>query len=350
MAARLDIVDYFKGLSILLIIICHAVQVYELPACVEKFTSFGRMGCQIFFLLSGFTITMSYDKSCSTLMTFYKKRWLGLAPGYWLSMLITLVLSAVTILITGKNQLGTSLNFESIVVNMLLLNGLVPTDANNLIFRGGWFVGTLTILYLIYPFLHKGERKYGNRFLYGCIVSSVLISAICFVVTNNISSPCGGFLYFSFINQLSPFVLGILLYRNVELGKYDKLKSVLFFILSILFFFYPVPFRAVLVPCFFSASVFYLLKILWCKKLLLDKIFCSLGVLSYPIFLLHIFFVWDVPNLILQHFIPLNWVTCLIWNTVSLICIYSVSKLYNNLINLFANKINKMISLKGSFI
>ena len=308
------------------------------------------MSSKIFFLLSGFTITMSYDKSCSTLMTFYKKRWLGLAPGYWLSMLITLVLSAVTILITGKNQLGTSLKFESIVVNMLLLNGLVPTDANNLIFRGGWFVGTLTILYLIYPFLHKGERKYGNRFLYGCIVSSVLISAICFVVTNNISSPCGGFLYFSFINQLSPFVLGILLYRNLGPGKYDKLKSFVFFILSVLCFYYPVPFRAVIVPFFFSLSVFYLLKVLWDKKLFLGNILCSFGMLSYPIFLLHIFFVWDVPNLILQHFIPLNWVTCLIWNTVSLICIYCVSKLYNNLINLFANKINKMISIKGSFI
>lgn len=287
---RLEIIDYFKGLAIIMIIVCHITQVFDIPSPLSSMSSFGRMGCQIFFLLSGFTITMSFDKSCSKLMDFYKKRWLGLAPGYWLSILITVILSAVTILITGKNQLGTSLKFEGIIVNMLLLNGLVPTDANNLIFRGGWFVGTLTILYLIYPFLHKGERKYGNPFLYGCIVSSMLISAALFLLTDKVYSSCGDFLYFSFINQLSPFVLGILLYRNVEQGKYDKLKSFVFFILSVLCFFYPVPFRAVIVPFFFSLSVFYLLKVLWDKKLPIRSLLCHFGELSFPIFLLHIVF------------------------------------------------------------
>ena len=326
-----------------MIIVCHITQVFDIPSSLLSMSSFGRMGCQIFFLLSGFTITMSYDKSCSTLMTFYKKRWLGLAPGYWLSILITVILSAVTILITGKNQLGTSLKFEGIIVNMLLLNGLVPTDANNLVFRGGWFVGTLTILYLIYPFLHKGERKYGNPFLYGCIVSSMLISAVLFLLTDKVYSSCGDFLYFSFINQLSPFVLGILLYRNVEQGKYDKLNSFVFFILSVLFFLYPVPFRAVIVPFFFSLSVFYLLKILWDKKLPLCNILCRFGELSYPIFLLHIFIIWDIPILILSHFVPLNLWSCMLWGVVSLVIIYYVGRPYNKLIRILTNHINAFI-------
>ena len=190
-----------------MIILCHITQVFDIPSYLSSMSSYGRMGCQIFFLLSGFTITMSYDKSCSKLMTFYKKRWLGLAPGYWMSIFFTVILSAVTILITGKNQLGTSLKFDGIIVNLLLLNGLVPTEANNLVFRGGWFIGTLTILYIIYPFLYKGYKKYGNPFLYGLIFLAMLIAAICFVITNNIASPCSGFLYFSFINQLSSFGL-----------------------------------------------------------------------------------------------------------------------------------------------
>ena len=286
---------------------------------------------------------MSYDNSCPTLMSFYKKRWLGLAPGYWLSILITVILAAVTILITGKNQLGTSLKFEGIIINMLLLNGLVPTDANNLIFRGGWFIGTLIILYLIYPFLHKGEGKYGNSFLYGCIFSSMLISAALFLLTDKVYSSCGDFLYFSFINQLSSFVLGILLYRNVEIGKYDKQKSFVFFILSVLFFLYPVPFRAVIVPCFFSLSVFYLLKVLWGRKLPLSNILCYFGELSYPIFLLHIFIIWDIPILILSHFVPLNLLSCTLWGIVSLVIIYYASRPYNKLIRMLTNRIKTVL-------
>lgn len=340
---RLEIIDYFKGLAIIMIIVCHLTQVFDIPSPLSSMSSFGRMGCQIFFLLSGFTITMSYDKSGSKLMTFYKKRWLGLAPGYWLSILITVILSAVTILITGKNQLGTSLTIEDIVLNLLLLNGLVPTEANNMVFRGGWFVGTLTMLYIIYPFLYRGERKYGNIFLYGCIFISMLISAALFLLTDKVYSSCGDFLYFCFINQLSPFVLGILLYRNLEIGKYDKLKSFVFFILSVLFFLYPVPFRAVIVPYFFSLSVFYLLKVLWDKKLPLSKMLCRFGELSYPIFLLHIFIIWDIPILILSHFVPLNFGSCLLWGIVSLVIIYYAGRPYNQLIRMLTNQIKAFV-------
>ena len=165
----------------------------------------------------------------------------------------------------------------------------------------------------------------------------MLISATLFFLTDKVYSTCGGFLYFSFINQLSPFVLGILLYRNVRLGKYDKLKSFVFFILSVLFFFYPVPFRAVIVPCFFSLSVFYLFKVLWDKKLPLSNILCHFGELSYPIFLLHIFIIWDIPILILSHFIPLNLLSCILWGIVSLIIIYYAGLPYNKLIRMLTN-------------
>ena len=132
---RLEIIDVFKGVSIIAIYLCHIVQVFEVPSVVSNIFSFGRMGCQMFFVLSGYTIALSYEKNRPSLMSFYKKRWLSLAPGYWLSILFSIILSLSTVFISGSNLLGTSLKSSDIIINVL--NGLVPTEANNMVFRGG---------------------------------------------------------------------------------------------------------------------------------------------------------------------------------------------------------------------
>ena len=333
---RLDIIDYFKGIAII-IIICHIAQVFDVPPIVYAITSFGRMGCQIFFVLSGFTITMSYEKSHPNLRSFYKKRWLSLAPGYWLSILITVLLSIVTIEISGINQLGTSLRIGDIIANFLLLNGVVPTDANNMVFRGGWFVGTLTIFYLLYPILHQGYKKYGNYFLFGCIFVSMSISIISFSLTDNIYSGCSGFLYYNFMNQLSPFLLGVVMYKNTIQKKHSLIKSLFFLGISMFLFYTPFPFKAVFVPLVFSLSIVYLLNFLWENRLSYNQIVCNLGKLSYPIFLLHIFIIWDIPKLILSSIISLNSITCMIWGIFSLIFVYYAGIVYNKFINLFTN-------------
>lgn len=134
---RLVIIDYFKGISIIMIFVCHLVQVFDVPDFLSAISSFGRMGCQMFFVMSGYTITMSYEKSSSNLGTFYTKRWLSLAPGYWLAILITVLIALTTIMLSGTNQLDTSLKIGDVIINLFMLNGLVDTEANNLVFRGG---------------------------------------------------------------------------------------------------------------------------------------------------------------------------------------------------------------------
>ena len=303
------------------------------------------MGCQMFFVLSGYTIALSYEKNSPSLMSFYKKRWLSLAPGYWLSILLSIILSLSTVFISGSNLLGTSLKSSDIIINVLLLNGLVPTEANNMVFRGGWFVGTIFILYMLYPLLYKGYKRIGNTFLYGTIVTSCILSILCLIVAKEVYSGCGGFLYFSFINQLSPFVLGIYLYyNNLIRNNGTKLKALLFFVLSLAFFYYPsLPLKAVFVPVFFSLSFVCFLKVMWNIKIPCSNLMCSVGKLSYPFYLLHIFFIWDFPHLVLQHYLHLNTATCIIWGVLSFFIVYNVSILYNNLIKLVTNRLKNII-------
>lgn len=344
--SRIEIIDYFKGVSIIAIFLCHLVQAFELPSFVSDITSFGRMGCQMFFVVSGYTTALSYDKNNPSLITFYKKRWLSLAPGYWLSLLVTIILALITVHVSGANLLGTSLKTGDIFINFLLLNGLVPTQANNLVFRGGWFVGSLFILYTLYPIMQFGYKKYGSIFLSLSIAAACIISAMSLIATGEINSGCGGFLYYSFVNQMPPFVLGIMIYHNVISGNKAKIKSLLFFVLSFVLFYVPIcPFRAVCVPFFFSISFTYLLIALRNKKLYFSNLLCSVGKLSYPFYLLHIFFIWDIPQLIIKPLFPLKATACIIWAILSFCMVYFASIAYNKLIRLISNRLQNIFEL-----
>lgn len=347
MNRRLKIIDYFKGVSIILIIVCHISQVFNLPHYVSAVTSLGQMGCQIFFVLSGYTVTRSYYKNCPSIKSFYKKRWLSLAPGYWLSITITVLIGVITICLTGTNQLDTSLRPGDIIINFCLLNGIAPTDANNSVFRGGWFIGTLSVFYFLYPLLFKGYTRYGNIFLYKCIIVCIITSCLLFLLTGNIYSGCGGFLYFSFVNQFPPFILGILLYRNSINNKNAKVKTLLLFLLFLMLFYLPFfPFRAVLVPFVFSLSFVDFLIVFWNKRLLCCRLLSQVGLLSYPMFLVHIFFVWDIPKFIFKPILLLNPTFCIVWCIISIILVYYVSVIYNKVIIFFSNIIESIMSIR----
>ena len=46
---KILLVDLFKGVAIIMIIIVHSAQIYNLPDFVKSITNFGQMGCQMFF-------------------------------------------------------------------------------------------------------------------------------------------------------------------------------------------------------------------------------------------------------------------------------------------------------------
>ena len=166
------------------------------------------------------------------------------------------------------------------------------------------------------------------------------------IATGDIYSGCSGFIYYSFINQMPPFVLGIMLFRNMISGNKAIIKSLLYFVISFALFFVPIcPFRAVCVPFFFSISFTYLLIALWSKKLILRNLLCSVGKLSYPFYLLHIFFIWDIPQLVLNYFIPLKTTACIIWAILSFCIVYYASIIYNKLIKLISNRLQNLLEL-----
>lgn len=94
--------DLLRALAIWLVIICHAVLLMaaQLPGLIPLMISFGYLGVELFFVLSGFLIgqillkQFSKPPTFATLKTFWIRRWFRTLPAYYLYLLINLALVA----------------------------------------------------------------------------------------------------------------------------------------------------------------------------------------------------------------------------------------------------------------
>lgn len=113
----------------------------------------GDIGVGLFFMLSGATLMLTYRSAGS----FYKKRFLGIYPMFWLAFLFT---SAYDFLeLKGMSSASPLLLLPSIagLDGYFATLGIIGYDFYKI---GEWFLGCILLLYLIFPILYWGIRKY----------------------------------------------------------------------------------------------------------------------------------------------------------------------------------------------
>ncbi len=134
---RINAISFYKGLAIMLVIMVHTSQCFCLVEPFSYITKFGDLGCQIFFTLSAFCLCLSFENRQETYAGYMKRRLKRIAPGYWLTILLSVSLALVSLLTLGKNVMGISLKPFDIAANVVLINGMCPQSANNQVVRGG---------------------------------------------------------------------------------------------------------------------------------------------------------------------------------------------------------------------
>lgn len=220
---HLSTIDIIKGIAIWMIILVHSRQKIPNLSPWLKIFDIGQMGCQMFFVVSGFSSMLSYEKTAwqqKPAWNFYKKRLITIIPGWYAIIFIIYFLNTISLAISGETiGFATNRNPIAILCNLLLLQGLLPF-CNNDVTGGGWFLGTLVIFYFITPFLYQYISK-KKIFIVKCIPwIAETISCILIICTYLISRRKHGyevlqnnhFVYFSFVNQMGCFLLGISLY------------------------------------------------------------------------------------------------------------------------------------------
>lgn len=152
---RLEFVDILKGIAILMVVIVHSSQkIVGMHDTIYKAAALGETGCQLFFVLSGYLLTYSVNRKQISLKEFYKKRWMSIAPPYYIAVVFWSVVGYLQYRFQISGGFGYNGSIREILCNLFLLNGLF-SEGNNNIVPGGWYIGALVILYALYPLVHQ---------------------------------------------------------------------------------------------------------------------------------------------------------------------------------------------------
>lgn len=362
---RSKTVSFLRGLAIIGVVMVHTTMRFDgMSSILRSCLSFGQMGCQVFFLLSAYCLCLSNADSVVKVLPFYKKRFMSLAPAYWSSMIIGFLIYWLSISMFGNPTLKIEPNSVFMVLNVTLAHGLLPLyKSMNGVVAGGWFVGTIMILYYLYPLLNKLYFNQNSHIWsrYRWFLFPVLVTVICWIpiiITGyDQESFCllGSAKYFHFLNQLPSFVLGFSLYDIMKnrTVRYVTVKCCFFWILSVLFFYVECKFSYMLVPVLAAIASIYSFLCLDSKQSLLSsnlgQFISKLGDNSFSIYLTHFWIVSTVVY-ILQHQCHFMYGTVaptlsyFSYLPIVLVLVYFVSGIYSKWIFRINSMFNKLLN------
>ncbi|MFI8392822.1 acyltransferase family protein [Streptomyces sp. NPDC085540] len=268
----------------------------------------GRFGLSCFFILGGFILTWIHRED-DTPLQFWRRRLAKIVPLHWLTFAVAmLVFASDTTTVTGG------------IMSFLLVAAWSPDQH---IFSAAnapsWSLTCFVFFYLIFPVLYRASARIKAQHLWWCAgaVTAVFIS-VTFVVRAVVpaqadmaplapASSVDAFYYIQVfpLTRLCEFVLGILLARIVQSGRWINIRPV--WVLALLVIVYvvslelPREFRlgasmviplALLVPSLAAADM------RGDRTLLANPFMVKLGDMSYGFLLIH----WPVMNFFFQYF------------------------------------------------
>ena len=197
---------------------------------------------------------------------------------------------------------------SAIIINCLFINGLVPFANNNVVF-GGWYLGTLVVIWFLIPVVLKLYNKYKEKALIILILVCVTVMICIGIIWDSSYVDRNGFWYFSFINQLPCVLYGMLFAcrHNSDVGKRNKLVRgalcIIFSIVVVVLFRFRIAFSACVYPVlvsYITGEIFAFLNKY--KNTIEDhlgfRIIAHYGNNSLYIYLIHILFIWYLQKIV----------------------------------------------------
>ena len=302
MHARITHLDGMRGLAILLVIGYHAyarwAELLPYVSVTEHFPlfSYGWLGVELFFMISGFVIFMTLDKSTSY-SSFLKKRWLRLFPAM-------LIASILLFLAGGFFPEWSAMTpyVKNLLPGLIFTNPETLTQLTGIEFKSMagsfWSLYVEAVFYLIIGAVYFTlGRKYC---LPALLVLMLLLSA---------SSVLKSLGYPLFIDVISKFgfihyawfMVGCLVYERLH-GR-DKLfhYAIVAFALLINFSYFVKNNGVMTIIPLLMVMVFFIASFYWhsLAQLLSARFLTAMGFASYAFYLIH-------ENLMIATLIKLN--------------------------------------------
>lgn len=314
---RQEELDVVKGIAMIMVILVHYNQSYE--SNIPWFRFF-QMGCQVFFVIAGYGGAASFSKKLrnqsygQAAKTFLWSRIWGIAPAWYFMMVITYLANSISVWLTGNLlPIGINRNPLAILCNALFIQGLIPSYNNN-VMPGGWYIGTIMVLYVATPLLFyllataQTVRQKRGRCLCVSMAAFLLLIGISVSVPGDPQMVMGNnsFWYFSPLTQIPCYLLGMLLFfetrDNAAVDKKENVrKGVLAFVwmvVAVILFFNPVIWYSyILDASLVGVATFFGLQWImkkekgWLYKMIAAPL-KSIGRKTLYIYLVHTYFAW----------------------------------------------------------
>lgn len=315
---RFDSINILKCVAILMVLTVHQGQMFK-HCSLYELSKIGQLGCQCFFVISGFTLCYSWDKRKTKKKEFFYRRFKAIAPGYYFDILLFTLISIVIQALSLPHYWIQNLSNGGVshVSNILFLHSLLPNSFNAVV-PGGWYIGTIVLMYLTFPLMKKLLDAVHSRNQYAVLVLPWIFTLLAVgfwyllilwggekYIGNNT------FGYFHILTQYPCFIIGGTIYTYTSTHGYLKTgRSVaqcmgltaIWFVLTLLLFYSGNEHVFCLVPVT-AASFFGCLLVLTVKfidlgrvkfPVFLQKICTKISGVSYEMYLLHTLFAYFI--------------------------------------------------------
>ena len=333
-AIKYQWVDAAKGCAMLGVICIHVAQgVAGLPCNAVFMLAFGAMGVQLFFMMSAYTACMSYQKTPDVAWIRYVIRRLArLFPVYWLGIVLYGAWAYFSQALSLHEISGAFSSYTTVntIWNVALVNTFYP-PAQNSIVPGGWSISCIAVFYLFFPCLYRMLSRgmylrVGTLLLLNFCVIAVLLCMKCLPKE---------FIYFSIVNQLSVFVIGMVIFFKPQVlmecvrMKFITLSigvvgGILLVALGMKTVGQSYLYRHILVSLCFIPFIAILQK----REGRIPLFFINLGKRSYSIFIVHFLFAWGMCGFLDTAFVWASpYVRLPVYYALTVCCSYGLASL-----------------------
>ena len=167
---RLLELDAIRGLAALGIVLFHYTSSYKWPTDhIYYYFRYLEEFVQVFFIISGFVILMSFTKIKRTL-DFIVGRFARLYPGYWISVATTIVIVYVLNLAQPRTE-----NLFDILANFSMFHDFIGAKNINIVY---WTLTLELAFYGIVIFLYKAKLLRKIDFIFGIWLTVILLDTL----------------------------------------------------------------------------------------------------------------------------------------------------------------------------
>lgn len=303
---KYEYIDSLRGIAILLVINVHIWManldiIQYLPGTIDHFMQIGRYGVQLFFVVSSYTLMLSYysrKNEEKATRNFFIRRFFRIIPMYYLAIIFYTF--ALFVGFDIHNMDFSNIPLKGLFTNLFMVNALFPAWTNGYV-PGGWTVSAEFMFYLGLPFLCLFITNTTRALLVflGAIIMSHVVHSFLVDSSYNVYD----YAYFNIFNHIPAFTLGILGFWLIKEGLHKLTsKPVNLAILALTVGILPFIYTPSYLP--YITALFLLMIVLAHKpyKLFSNKILAQIGKQSFSIYLIHFAILMAYKNLFSERF------------------------------------------------